>query len=322
MAISFREGRNYGNSFTAFQSLLKGKKTSPSLNNLYAVEFTQPKVLGERYGQRLIPGGSLSEDLFIQLNHYCSEIGTPSRNITTASVNNIGAAYKYATGQSHSEVNATFIMPRDTRTYTFFERWMMSMVNDAEQYVELMENYTCSMKIFKMERGQGKKVFYKESDLIKEQNNPNDAQKKRGFYYENEVTGCWVLQDVFPTNLSQIQLTSGKADFTTFQVGFQYRNFRYYPNSKNVNLRSASELGQKQTTNYLNSLGSAAQNAFTNPQFNSSYSEFFANNNFDFSAVAKPSFSEGFNVDFNLGFSQPPGTPPLNVFGNTAPDNR
>ena len=41
------------------------------------------------------------------------------------------------------------------------------MTNDAEQYVELMENYTCSMKIFKYERGQGKKVFYKESDLSK-----------------------------------------------------------------------------------------------------------------------------------------------------------
>ena len=321
MAISFGESRSYGNSLTAFKSLLKGRGSSPSLNNLYSVEFSQPRVLGERYGQRLIPGGQLSQDLALQLNHYCSEIGTPTRNVTTGSVNNIGAAFKYATGQSHSEISATFIMPRDTRTYTFFERWMMSMVNDAEQYVDLMENYTCSMKIFKFERGQGKKVFYKESDLIKEQANSVDASQKRGYYYENEITGCWVLNDVFPTNISQVQMTSGKANYTTFTVGFQYRNFRYYPNNRNVDLRNKTELSQNPINNFLSSLSSEAFNAFNNPQFNSSYSEFLTNQNFDFSAVARPSFAAGFNVDLGLSFSQPPGTPPLNVFGNTAPDN-
>ena len=321
MAISFGESRSYGNSLTAFQSLLKGKGSSPSLNNLYAVEFSQPRVLGELYGQRLIPGGTASQDLFLQLNHYCSEIGTPSRNVTTGSVNNIGSAYKYATGQSHSEVTATFIMPRDTRTYTFFERWMMAITSDAEQYVELMENYTCSMKIFKYERGQGKKVFYKESDLIKEQANDADAAQKRGYYHENEITGCWVLNDVFPINLSQVQVTSGKASFTTFTVGFTYRNFRYYPNDRNVDLRNKTELSQNPVNNFLESLNSLAQNAFNNPQFGSSYAEFLTNQNFDFSSVAKPNFAAGFNTDLAASFAQPPGTPPLNFFGNTAPDN-
>lgn len=327
MAISFGQDRSYDNSFTAFQSLIKGRKTAPSLNNLYGIEFSAPPVLTEKYGQRLIPGGFLSEGLSVQLNHYCTEIGTPTRNITTSQVNQIGAAFKYATAQSHSEVTGTFIMSRDTRTYTFFERWMMSITSDADQYVDFMSNYSCTMKIFKFERGQGKKVEYKESDLIKEQQ--GGSGKKQGFYYQNEITGCWVLTDVFPTNLSQIQLTSGKADFTTFTVGFQYRNFRYYPNNKNIDLRSYTELGTNPQQNYVNSLGdqSLAQdafNAFTNPILNENYSEFLSNNNFDFSAVAKPEFNVDFqsNLAFDTStFTQPPGTAGLNFWGNTAPDN-
>ena len=111
-------------------------------------------------------------------------------------------------------------MPRDMKNYTFFERWMNLIHNDTSQYVDLLENYTCTMKIYKMERGQGKKVFYNASDLIKEQkNNPADATTKKGYYYENQVTGVWCLADVFPYNLSLL------ADFRSSKLYYFYSRF-------------------------------------------------------------------------------------------------
>ena len=314
MAVNFTDRRNRDNSFQQFQTLIKDTKSAPSLNNLYGVEFGQPLVLQEAYGPSLVPGGILSGDLATQLNHYAESIGAPSRNLTTATVNNIGSAYKYATGQSHSEIQISFIMPRDMRNYTFFERWMNLIHNDTSQYVDLLENYTCTMKIYKMERGQGKKVFYNESQLIQEQQNPADATVKKGFYYENQVTGVWCLADVFPYNLSQVEFTSGQAAYTTFTVGFQYRNFRFYPNDANISLSTKYESGQNPQQNYLNSLGSDAAKFFQNTD--GAYTELFGNN-FDFGAIAKPE-----NYTFNPStFLQPPGTEPLNFWGNTAPDN-
>lgn len=316
MAVNFTDRRNRDNSFQQFQTLIKSGKSSPSLNNLYGVEFSQPRVLQEAYGSALVPGGVLSGDLALQLNHYAESIGAPSRNLTTATVNNIGSAYKYATGQSHAEISVNFIMPRDMKNYTFFERWMNLIHNDTSQYVDLLENYTCTMKIYKMERGQGKKVFYSASDLIKEQkNNPADATTKKGYYYENQVTGVWCLADVFPYNLSQVELTSGQASYTTFTVGFQYRNFRFYPNNENIKLGSKYEQAESPEQNYLNSLGTDAAKFFQNTD--GQYLELFGNT-FDFGPIAKPEF---FDFSTNFDFNQPPGTEPLNFWSNTAPDN-
>ena len=212
-------------------------------------------------------------------------------------------------------------MPRDMRNYTFFERWMNLIHNDTTQYVDLLENYTCTMKIYKMERGQGKKVFYNQSDLINEQrleSRIDDATVKRGFYYENQVTGVWALADVFPYNLSQVELQSGQASYTTFSVGFQYRNFRFYPNDTNISLSTQFESGQNPQQNYLDSLGSDAAKFFQSTD--GQYTELFGNT-FDFGAIAKPS-NYNFLGNFDAtSFFQPPGTEPLNYWGNSAPDN-
>lgn len=313
MAIRFNESRFNDNSFTAFKSLIKSTKDAPSINNLYGVEFGQPRVLVEQYGNALVPYGRTSGRLALMLNHYAASVATPSRNLTTATVNNIGSAYKYATGQSHSEINIQFIMPRSLQTYTFFDRWINLITNDTTQHVDLLENYTCTMKIYKMERGAGKKRFYTASDLIKEQQNEKNKSQKTGFYYENDVTGCWALADVFPYNLGQVDLQSGQGNYTTFNVGFQYRNFRFYPNNKNVDLTSNKEKGKSPKDQYLKSLDKQAQKFFKESGID--YSEFLGN--LDLNPAVMPEF----NFGSNFGFSQPPGTEPLNFWGNTSPQN-
>jgi hypothetical protein len=310
MSIRFNESRFSDNSFTQFQSLIKSNKDAPSLNNLYGVEFGQPRVLQEMYGNALIPYGRNSDRLATLLNHYASSVSSPSRNLTTATVNNIGSAYKYATGQSHSEISVSFIMPRSMQTYTFFDRWINLIMNDTTQHVDLLDNYTCTMKIYKMERGGGKKRFFTEDDLIPEQRTGRNRDSKRGFYYENDITGVWCLADVFPYNLGQVEMQSGQANYTTFNVGFQYRNFRFYPNNKNVNMSTKNQDKKSPEKEYLDSLGKDAAKFFQN--FDGNYTELFGNN-FDFSAASKVG---NYNFDAAV-FNQPPGTEPLNFFGPT-----
>ena len=64
----------------------------------------------------------------------------------------------------------------------------------------------------------------------------------------------------------------------------------------------------------MDSLGTDAAKFFQNTD--GQYTELFGNT-FDFGAIAKPE-----NYSFNPStFLQPPGTEPLNFWGNTAPDN-
>ena len=188
------------NSFNEFRAQINPSyNTGPSYNNLYGVQFGPPNVLQAAYQSRLVPGGNNNGNLDFLLNSYAQEVSSPTRNLTTSTVNNIGTAYKYATGQSHSEMSINFLLPRGARSYTFFERWMSHINNDATNYVDYFDDYTTDLIIYKFERGEGKKEQVKQSDLIKEQQ--GDSKKKNmqnAHYYENQISGCLLYTSPSP----------------------------------------------------------------------------------------------------------------------------
>ena len=183
------------NSFSEFRANIKPSyNTGPSYNNLYGIQFGPPNVLQAAYQSRLVPGGNNNGNLDFLLNAYAQEVSSPSKNLTTATVNNIGSAWKYATGQSHSEISINFLMPRGARSYTFFERWMSHINNDATNYVDYFDDYTTDLIIYKMERGEGKREQVRQSDLIKEQQ--GDNKKKNIFVTLEEREDIEILRFV------------------------------------------------------------------------------------------------------------------------------
>ena len=302
------------NSFNEFRAQINPSyNTGPSYNNLYGVQFGPPNGLQAAYQSRLVPGGNNNGNLDFLLNSYAQEVSSPTRNLTTSTVNNIGTAYKYATGQSHSEMSINFLLPRGARSYTFFERWMSHINNDATNYVDYFDDYTTDLIIYKFERGEGKKEQVKQSDLIKEQQ--GDSKKKNmqnAHYYENQISGAWVIEEVFPYNLGSVAMQNGPAALSSFSVGFQYSRWRWFPNfsgndkkfSRNPPLSSLINQNKNPTFNWIKSLGAVAQ-AFLNAN-NWTPSEIaeFASNGIDLNTIAQ---------DNSPNFTPPPNIQPPNT---------
>tara|TARA_A100000164_G_scaffold380665_1_gene428956 strand:- start:1285 stop:2265 length:981 start_codon:yes stop_codon:yes gene_type:complete len=302
------------NSFNEFRAQINPSyNTGPSYNNLYGVQFGPPNVLQAAYQSRLVPGGNNNGNLDFLLSSYAQEVSSPTRNLTTSTVNNIGTAYKYATGQSHSEMSINFLLPRGARSYTFFERWMSHINNDATNYVDYFDDYTTDLIIYKFERGEGKRESVKQSDLIKEQQ--GDSKKKNmqnAYYYENQISGAWVIEEVFPYNLGSVTMQNGPAALSSFSVGFQYSRWRWFPNfsgndkkfSRNPPLSSLINQNKNPTFNWIKSLGAVAQ-AFLNAN-NWTPSEIaeFASNGIDLNTIAQ---------DNSPNFSPPPNIQPPNT---------
>ncbi len=308
--ITFKDRRQADNSWSEFRRVLRDKKSGQpdlSFNNLFGLQFGAPRILRERYDERLVPNGRTSEGLQFHLSSLASEVSTPSRNLTTATVNNIGSAYKYATGQTHSEIAITFLMPRSTRSYVYFERWMNHITNDAEQYADYFDYYTTDLNIFKFERGGGKKKTYSDENLIAEQRQQLAAtgQTRSGSYEENIITGCWAIKQIYPYNLGQVQLTNGPAGLSQFTVQFQYSRFRYFANPLLVQLADWEEQSKDPINNFLRSLNQKASQWARDVLTGGEYTEFFKNTNFDLNSLTTPRFSVGTDT-------VPPGTLGLN----------
>lgn len=303
------------NSFSEFRANIKPSyNTGPSYNNLYGIQFGPPNVLQAAYQSRLVPGGNNNGNLDFLLNAYAQEVSSPSKNLTTATVNNIGSAWKYATGQSHSEISINFLMPRGARSYTFFERWMSHINNDATNYVDYFDDYTTDLIIYKMERGEGKREQVRQSDLIKEQQGDNKKKNnmQNSYYYENQISGAWVIEEVFPYNLGQISMQNGPAALSSFSVGFQYSRWRWFPNfagndkkfSRNPPLSSIINQNKNPTFNLLKSLGALAQAFLSSSNWNPDEISEFSSNGIDLNAIAKTP---------NPNFTGPPDVQPPNA---------
>ena len=147
-------------SYQEFLAFSKKYDQQPSFSNLFSVHFSPPRILqnnltikGGSKTLRLNPGEPKMRDL---LNLYCQSVNMPSKQVTTGSAVNVGAAVKYATAAAYSQLNMSFIMPKSQQTRIFFERWVSRMVPDANQMSEFYDNYVCpALRIYKWERGGG-----------------------------------------------------------------------------------------------------------------------------------------------------------------------
>lgn len=217
------------NSLQGFLAQVRRNSSHPASNNLYAIEFGNIPLLSSGSSAWLNPG---QKELGLLLSYYATEVSTPSRNLTTASVTNIGSAYNYATGTSFSGFNIQFILPKSMISKTFFERWQQIIANDANQYVRYYKDYCADfVRIYKMERGGG-------GQFSPGSNAPGlryQIPLSNGTYYTqqagrpqyNSVSGVWELDQVFPYNVSGITLTNGRSGLVQMNVSFYYERYRW-----------------------------------------------------------------------------------------------
>ena len=223
--IKYPQAARY-NSLQNFTSFFKVKDNHPSTTNLYSVHFSAPRCLRR-------DGGSTSSrvfesdrgDLSVLLDFYAKNVNLPSKQITSGQVMNVGSPVKFATGSTFSQINITFQIPRSQYTRNFFERWMMKIANDANQYTEYYDEYVSpQILIHKWERGGGDLALTDPVMLAQLRNSQINPLMAR----LNELTACWQIQKAFPYNIGSIQLNNDSARVMDVTIGFYYERYRFY----------------------------------------------------------------------------------------------
>ena len=220
-------------SHAVFRDYINTKGTDPSMGNLYSVVFSPPKTLMYDSNNPLyqkFQGGHANRQMIRQLNMYATAVNLPSKQLTTGQIVTQGAPYKYATGTAYSQINITFMMPRDHSIRMLFEAWMNTIIADSNQYVEDYDNYVCKrLRIYKFERGFGPDAW---------QDPGYDGQVRQQFGRNkyvprlNELTACFELQNVFPFNIGSAQLNNNDARLITYGVGLNFERYRFIPHNK------------------------------------------------------------------------------------------
>lgn len=215
------------NSYQGFRSL--AQRQTPSYNNLYWVRFRQkPNVLpGTDFNQYFNNGitSGPGHDKARLLTYYATDVTVPSRQITTGEIKSVGAQWKYPTGTTFSEISISFIVPRTYMTRTFFERWMNYTASDSGQYVSWYDDAVCTyLDIFKYERGGVRP--YNAAVYTSTLAASNQAAKSTVSW--NRCVGSWTMQNVFPFNISNMQLQSGPANYATMEVSFYFERYRFF----------------------------------------------------------------------------------------------
>ena len=188
-------------------SFIKDSRYSPATTTYYSVHFATPNVLRKSSSndfKKLEAGNS-----GVLLDYYANAVNLPSKQLMTGQITTIGTPFKYGTGQAFSQINITFMIPRNQVTRSIFERWMTAISSDSDQYADYYDDYCCdTLRIFKMEKGGGK-----------------SAGGDKRF---DEVTALYEMRNVFPTNIGAVQLNNMEPRLMTLTVGFSYERYRFY----------------------------------------------------------------------------------------------
>lgn len=261
------------NSFQGFRSFVNRKP--PSINNMYWVRFrSMPPCMssGSAYFQDFFSSnnadtsglsyGGPGNDKSRMLTYYANDVTIPSRQITTGDAKTVGSLYRYPTGTTFSEISINFTLPRQLETRIFFERWMNYITEDSGNRVSWYDDAVCPfMDIMKYERG-GINPTNDATSLV----NPTADQSTAGQVQWNQVTGCWALSNVFPFNISNIQLTNGTGATMSMEVSFYYERYRFYVPKNSMPQNLADNLGDTQAataSNLQNQPAATAQGSQT-----------------------------------------------------------
>ena len=248
MAIPRPESARYS-SLQEFIGFSKKADNAPSFTNLFSVHFATPPMLMQ--GASISSGKMQSEtgDLSLLLDYYAKSVNLPSKQITTGQTTNVGAAYKYASGTSFSQISMTFQVPRSQQTRTYFERWTQLMANDSNQYTDFYKEYVCpALYIYKWERGGGPEFQIPEyfKKILKALGvDENDLTK----YKDDQLVGIYDIRNAFPYNIGSAALTNASASLLTFNVGFYYERYRFFGAAKHddVGTKYSLSSGQNET---------------------------------------------------------------------------
>ena len=145
------------NYFQTFQEAIAMGHLEPSRNNLFEIVMSIPIVL--QPGAVALPSTAwLDSDangrnIRKNISLFATSVTVPSRNVATTEVHVHGMNRSYASGQSPTDLDITFLVTKDNQHRAFFEQWMHNCASDADNTVGFYDQYVTQLQIVKWESG-------------------------------------------------------------------------------------------------------------------------------------------------------------------------
>lgn len=239
------------NRFDEFRARVAGDAAwNPATSNLYGVSLALPN--NPNIVNIIDKIGWSPEQIYDHVNLLSSEVTIPSRQLTTGESRTFGAMTKYVTGTTFSEITCSFLMTKDMSMRIFFERWMNYITDDTSNFVMTPDQYMGQMRISKWENGSN--VVLRKKD--------NDG-KVLGETRLKQCTGNWVLQNVFPFNISTMTFNNEETTLLKCDVSFYYERYRFdnVGNGATFNMSTKYVENEKSLSSLISDIQLAGGNA-------------------------------------------------------------
>ena len=214
---------NYSpNYFQTFQEAVAMGHLEPARNNLFEIVMSIPVVLqpgAVTYpAQAWLDSDANGRNIRKNISLFATSVTVPSRNIATTEVHVHGMNRSYASGQSPTDLDITFLVTKDNQHRAFFEQWMHNCASDADNTVGFYDQYVTELQIVKWESGSNTWL----NKIIGEGSDRTEYK-----FRMNQATAVYKCYGVFPKNIGTITLNNEARSLLELNIQFQMERYRF-----------------------------------------------------------------------------------------------
>ena len=210
------------NYFETFMQAIAMGHLEPARNNLYEVVLNPPECMNPSgkldSGTAWDAGDANHRNIRKNISLFANSVTVPSRNITTTEAHVHGMNRSYASGQSPTDLDITFITTKDQQHRAYFEQWMHNCASDADNTVGIYEQYVAQIDIVKWEGGSN--VWL--TKVAEKGSNETDFKMRM-----NAASAVYRMYGVFPKNLGTQSLNNDQRSLMELNIQFQMERYRF-----------------------------------------------------------------------------------------------
>ena len=214
---------NYSpNYFQTFQEAVALGHLEPARNNLFEIVMSIPVVLqpgAVTYpAQAWLDSDANGRNIRKNISLFAPSVTVPSRNIATTEVHVHGMNRSYASGQSPTDLDITFLVTKDNQHRAFFEQWMHNCASDADNTVGFYDQYVTELQIVKWESGSNTWL----NKIVGEGSDRTEYK-----FRMNQATAVYKCYGVFPKNIGTMTLNNDARSLLELNIQFQMERYRF-----------------------------------------------------------------------------------------------
>ena len=214
---------NYStNYFQTFQEAVALGHLEPARNNLFEIVMSVPVVLQPAAvaypAQAWLDSDANGRNIRKNISLFATSVTVPSRNIATTEVHVHGMNRSYASGQSPTDLDITFLVTKDNQHRAFFEQWMHNCASDADNTVGFYDQYVTELQIVKWESGSNTWL----NKIIGEGSDRTEYK-----FRINQATAVYKCYGVFPKNIGTMTLNNEARSLLELNIQFQMERYRF-----------------------------------------------------------------------------------------------